>query len=382
MKTRRAFGAVLLATLVLAACSKEKDVDLPAELVDFKPTAKVQRIWSASFGSAEPELRLGLGLAADGDRVFGASHNGDVVALNAKDGRTAWRTKSRATLSAGPGAGAGLVVVGSSTGDVIALEATSGQERWRVRVNGELLAAPAASERAVVVRTVSGFLIGLNPADGRELWREEQQVPRLTLRGTSAPTLVGDTALCGFDNGRVLAIGATSGEVLWDAAIAPPRGRTELERLVDIDSSVKVNGADVFVVGFQGRAAMLALDTGQIWWSRELSSYRGLDFDDEAVYVSTSSGEVEALRRRTGVDLWKQAGLKFRRLSAPTAFGAFVVVGDLDGQLHWLDKATGVLAARVSLGGRISNAPLVVGESLIAVDDKGRVAAFRAAPGA
>jgi outer membrane protein assembly factor BamB len=370
---------VLAAATVLAACSKEKDVDLPAELVDFEPTLRVQRVWSTSMGGAEPTLRLGLGIASDGERVFAAGRGGDVAAFVAATGKAAWRVKTKAPLSGGPGYGDGLVVVGSSAGEVIALEAADGRERWRVKVGGEVLAAPAPAALAVVVRSVDGRLIGLSPQDGRELWREEQQSPRLTLRGTATPAVVGDTAICGFDNGRVLAVAASNGEIVWDAAVSPPRGRTELERLVDIDAAIKVSGADVFVVGFQGRAAMLALDSGQVWWSRELSSYRGLDFDDDAVYVSGAQGDVIALRRRTGIETWRQDALKFRRLSAPAVFGGFVVVGDLEGTLHWLDRTSGAFVARTSAGDRISASPLVVGDTLVVVDDDGRLSAFRPA---
>jgi outer membrane protein assembly factor BamB len=371
-------GLLLAATLLaLAACSKEKDVEPPAELVKFNQTLKVDRLWSASVSGDKPVLRLGLGLVADGERVYAAGHGGDVVALDLKSGKQAWRTRTKAELAGGTGAGYGLVVVGSSDGEVIALDEASGQERWRVRVGGEVLAAPAVAERAVLVRTVDGRLLGLAPADGHELWREEQQVPKLSLRGTGRPVISGDVALCGFDNGRVVAVNSSDGVSLWDAAVAPPRGRTELERLVDIDSAVKVAGADVFVVGFQGRVAMLALDSGQVWWSREASSYRGLDVDEESVYVSTSDGELLGLRRRTGVEVWRQSSLKRRGLSAPAVVGGSVVVGDFEGQLHWFDKATGTPQARTSAGGRISNAPLAVGDTLLVVDDSGKISAFR-----
>ena len=207
-------------------------------------------------------------------------------------------------------------------------------------------------------------------------------MPRLTLRGSGKPSVSGNLAVCGFDNGRVLAVNVGDGQILWEATVTPARGRTELERLVDIDSAVKISGNDVFVVGYQGRAAMLASDSGQVWWSRELSSYRGLDFDDDAVYVSTADGEVVALRRRTGVELWRQDAFKRRGLSAPSAVGDYVAIADFQGYVHWLDKATGTLVARTRAGDRVSNAPLVVGDALYVLDDEGRLTAFRPRPAA
>jgi outer membrane protein assembly factor BamB len=361
----------------VAGCSNDKDIEKPSELVDFKPTLTVDRVWSASAGGGDDVMRAGLAPAVAGETVYAAGRGGDVLALQRADGKSLWRSRTKAELTGGPGVGAGLVVVGSTDGEVIALDAKDGAERWRVALGGEVLSAPAVSEDAVVVRTVDGRLHGLAPADGKTLWREEQAIPRLTLRGAASPVIAGTTAVCGFDNGRAIAIDVRNGEMLWESLVAPARGRTELERMVDIDSAVKVSGADVFVTGFQGRVAMLALDNGQSWWSREISSHRGLDIDDDRVYVSTSEGDVAGLRRRTGVEEWRQDGLRRRGLSGPAAIDGFVVVGDGEGYLHWLDATTGAFVARGKAGGRVTNAPLVAGDLLLVQDDDGRLSAFR-----
>jgi outer membrane protein assembly factor BamB len=174
-----------------------------------------------------------------------------------------------------------------------------------------------------------------------------------------------------------MALNAADGAVLWEAAVAPARGRTELERLVDIDSAVRVIDNDIYVVGFQGRAAMLAIDSGQVWWSRELSSSRGLDVDAEDVVVSTSDGDVVSLKRRTGVEVWRQDALKRRNLSPPALVGAAVAVADFDGYVHWLDRSTGAMLARTRVGSRVSNAPLVANGLMVLIDDQGKLAAFR-----
>jgi outer membrane protein assembly factor BamB len=250
-----------------------------------------------------------------------------------------------------------------------------------VRLNGEVLSPPTISERVVAVRTVDGKLHGLAPQDGHELWNQEQQVPRLSLRGTSRPVVVGDLALCGFDNGKVLAVNMNDGSLQWEATIAPPHGRTELERLVDVDSAVKVVGQDVYAVGFQGRIAMLALDTGQIWWSHDASSYRGMGVDDETLYMASADGEIIALRRRTGAELWRQKALLHRGLSAIAVSDDAIITADFQGYVHWLDKASGALAARIQSGKvRVSNPPVVAGNLVLVMNDKGRITAFRATP--
>lgn len=382
---RRTVLAVAVASLLaaLGACSKkDKDVDPPAQLADFPATLRVQRAWDASVGGKGEKLRLGLGVATDGGRVFAAGHKGEVAAWDLQTGKTLWSVHTKAPLSGGTGAGEGLVVVGSSEGALIALNEKDGAERWRVKVNGEVLSAPEISPRAVFVRTVDGKLHALAPDTGKELWQYEQPSPRLTLRGTAKPVVTGDAVICGFDNGKVVALNIPDGSLLWESTIASAHGRTELERLVDIDSSVKVVQGNVYAVGFQGRVAMLALDSGQIWWAQDASSYRGLAADDDNVYVSTADGDVVALKRATGIEVWRQKGLAHRGLSAPVVLdNNTIAVADFKGYVHWLDKATGKFAGRAEAGGdRVSNPPVAVGDRVLVINDDGRVTAFKTSP--
>jgi outer membrane protein assembly factor BamB len=368
--------------LFIAACSKDKDIDTPAVLTPINATLKVDRVWGTSIPDKGAKvLRLGLGLAAEGDRVYAAGYKGEVIAFQRDSGRVVWSTKTKAPISGGPSASPDLVVVGTSAGEVIALTAADGKILWRVRLNGEILAAPAISDRVVAVRTVDGKLRALSPKDGHDLWTQEQQVPRLSLRGTSRPVIAGDLTLCGFDNGKVIAVNMNDGSLQWEATVAPPHGRTELERLVDVDSTPRVSGQDVFTVGFQGRVAMLALDTGQVWWSHDASSYRGIALDDDALYIANAAGEVVALRRRTGAEIWRQKALLHRGLSAVALTDNAVVTADYQGNVHWLDKATGELAARIPSGKvRVSNPPIVSGNMVFVINDAGRISAFRTTP--
>jgi outer membrane protein assembly factor BamB len=379
-----ALGALLTALFAIAACDKSKDVDEPAKLTNLtSPTLRVQHVWGSSAvdNRAAAKLRLGAGISMVDNRVYVAGHGGDVVALDLRTGRLLWRVKTRAPLAGGTAATADLLLVGSSDGQLFAFNAVTGDRRWNVRLNGEVLAAPAIADKLIAVRTVDGKLHGLSPTDGHELWAAEQQVPRLSLRGTAQPLIVGDVVLCGFDNGKVLAVNGNDGSVQWEATVTPPHGRTELERLSDIDSAVSVSGHDVYAIGFQGRVAMLALDNGQIWWSHEATSYRGLSLDDDTLYVADSNGQVAALKARTGAEVWRQKSLQYRGLSGLGVMDTAVVAGDYQGYVHWIDKATGALIARERSGKtRISNPPLVAGNMVLVVNDRGDVNAYRVTP--
>jgi outer membrane protein assembly factor BamB len=371
------------AVFTLAACDKkDKKVDQPAELTNIaSPTVRIDKVWGASVGGGGEKLRLGLGLTAVNDRLYAAGRDGEIAAFDLKTGKPIWRTKTKLELTGGTGASDQIVVVGSGDGLVLALAASDGKERWRAEVHGEVLSAPAVADKEVVVRTVDGKLRALAASDGAELWTAEQQIPKLTLRGLATPVIARELAISGFDNGRVLAVSLADGSTVWDSPVSPSHGRTELDRLNDIDSAVKVVGDEVFVVGFQGRAAMLAIDSGQIWWTRDVSSYRGVDVDDEQMYVSSSTGELVALKRRSGVEVWRNDLLKFRSLSAPVVVGDYVVVADLDGYVHWFDRATGTIAGRAKTGGdRVTNPPLAVNDMLYLINDEGDVSALRAKP--
>src|ERR1700736_2525628 len=238
----------LAALLIAAGCSKDKDVEPPAVLVKFPVTLPMKKLGSEGVGGGKKQLvlRLGLGPAVDNGVVFAASHKGEVLAASLDTGRHLWVKKLKIPISAGRGAGAGLVVVGSSKGTVVTLDGATGRELWRARLNSELLSAPAMNEKVVIIRSVDGRLHGLNAHSGKELWSVEQQVPRLSLRGTATPIINKEVAISGFDNGKVMAVSLTTGDTGWDTALATPHGRTELDRLVDIDSAVRVVGDNVF----------------------------------------------------------------------------------------------------------------------------------------
>ena len=376
-------AAALAALVLIAACSKEKNIDEPAKLTPLPhPSVQVKHLWGHNMGDKKAAvLRLGQGVSIADNRVYAAAHKGEVVAIDLNNGRVLWHVKTGVPLSGGTASSPELVVVGASDGQLLALDPGNGHSRWKVRLNGEVLAPAAISARLVAVRTVDGKLHALSAEDGHELWVTEQQVPRLSLRGTASPVISGDLVLCGFDNGKVVAVSATDGSVQWEATVTPPHGRTELERLDDIDSPVRVSGRDVYAVGFQGKVAMLALDTGQVWWSHEDSSYRGLSLDEDTLYLADSDGIVAALKARTGAEVWRQNILLHRGLSPIAVMDDTVVVGDFQGYLHWLDKASGAPAARIATGGaRISTQPLVIGDILVVVNDRGQINAYRVKP--
>jgi outer membrane protein assembly factor BamB len=378
-----AFAALLLSS---AGCSwvtglfssSDKD-SKPAVLQDFKETLRVRKVWSAGIGSGGDGLRLALTPASDGTHVFAAGHDGEVNSFEVESGRRVWRIKTRLPLAGGPGVGNGHVVVGAANGVIVALRAEDGKQEWRAALGSEVLAAPAVGAKSAFVRTVDGKLVALSLADGSQSWFSQQSVPRLSLRGTGAAVVDRDTVICGFDNGHVAAYDARDGSVIWDLLLAPPSGRTEVERLSDLNAAVWVAGDDVYAVGYHGRVASLTRRSGQVLWSQDFSSYAGLGADLNNVYVAGDAGQLVAFERSSGREIWRREELRNRDLTAPVPFGSSVVVGDLDGYVHWFDPQTGAPQARVRAdSSRISAAPLVVNDIIYVQSDDGELVAYRA----
>jgi outer membrane protein assembly factor BamB len=375
---------IVLLPLILTsgACAmfgggNEDPIEPPAELVDFESRLDVRRVWNARVGSSAEGLRLRLAPATDGTRIYAGSHDGQVAAFEAETGRRVWATRTRLPLSAGPGYGGGVLAFGSNDGDLITLDAATGEERWRLQVGGEVLASPAIGGGIVVLRTVDGRLRGYSALDGRLLWTVEHPVPSLTLRGTTAPIISGTTVVAGFDNGRLGAYDLTTGEVRWEAPLTTPTGRSELERLVDLSADLVVVGRDVYAAGYNGRAVSVALETGLVLWQQELSSYAGVGADWNSIYVTTDVGEIVALDQAGGTQRWRQSALRLREVTAATAYRSSIVVGDLEGYLHWLDPLDGSFLARERVGSRrIDAPPLVVGNHVYAQTEDGTVAAY------
>ena len=382
MSSRRV-GFILLLVLgcFLGACDNSKDIDPPAKLVDIKPVLKVKKLWTEGLSSRKAKkLLLALQPTVSSGVVYVASHDGKVEALTADSGKLLWKAKTKLQLSAGPAMSDGVVVVGASNGVLLALDATTGREKWRVQMSGEVLAKPLIAHGLVVVRTVNNRLQAMNVADAKVRWTIEETVPKLTLRGTATPILADNLVITGFDDGKVIATDLETGDQVWSVVVDTPTGRTELEKLADVDAAAASAGRDVYVVGYHGRVAMLDQTNGQIWWAQDASSYRGLAIDDANLYVSGADGTVTGVKRTNGAQLWEQKALHQRGLTAPAVSGDAVIVGDYDGYVHWLSIKDGSLMARVSAGNRISNAPVVAEGKVFVQTDKGELLVYEAKP--
>lgn len=285
--------AALLTLAVLAAGCSSKDTKEPepAELTKFEAEISLKKEWSRSIGEGQGKTYNLLTPVVYGDQIYAADVEGLVVSMDRLTGKVNWKKKLDTPVSGGVGAGYGLVLVGTLRGEVLALDVSTGEERWRSQVSSEVLAAPAVNGDIVLVQTQDDRLIALEMDTGAQRWSYESSPAVLTLRGTGAPLLTNQLAVAGLSSGKVVALDTRRGLPVWEQRVAIPQGRSELERVVDIDGGLLLSGGTLYVTSYQGRAAALELESGRVLWQRDASSYSGAALGYGSVYLSLADGD-------------------------------------------------------------------------------------------
>lgn len=347
----------LTSLLMVSACTSitdmQKDIservfgqepaNPPEPLLDIKETASAKILWQAKVGASgifdfTPVVEAGY--------VYVASAEGELAKLDVSNGKQAWRVNAGEKLTGGVGVGGSLVLVGTQKGVVYAYD-IAGKLQWKSRLSSEVLSAPKYFDGMVIVRTGDSRIYGINANDGSRKWVYDRTSPALTLRSSAGVVVDGGAVYAGFAGGKLAAIRADNGKILWEASVAQPKGVTEIERIADITSLPVVDGPLVYAVAYQGRIAAVDRATGRVVWNRDISSLSGLNIESSRIFVSHAAGSVYALDYATGKTFWRQAALKNRQLTAPLPMGALIAVGDFEGNVHFLNREDGAFVARV-----------------------------------
>jgi outer membrane protein assembly factor BamB len=350
----------------------------PAELVDFQPTVFLERIWSVDVNSTIHKYWPTLRPAASDDKIFVADHEGQVTALGLADGQRLWSVDLNTSLSGGVGYGANMVMLGTIDGQILVLNANSGSLMWTAQLSSEVLSSPQSDGEIVAVQTVDNKLYAFNASNGEQLWQYNGDMPILTVRGTSAPLIAKKMVLTAFDSGKLLAFNGQNGSIIWEMRLALPKGRTELERMIDIDGELLLMGDVIYSVSYQGRLAALSRGTGRTLWLQDSSSLHSPAHNNDNVFVTESGDIVRAFHAGSGQLAWVNEALSLRQLTAPNVLGNTLVVADVDGYIHLLDPQNGDFVGRIKGDRRgFSAPPLVVDDRLILQANDGSISAYR-----
>lgn len=370
-----------------AAAKKAQE---PAELVKFEPSVKVDKLWSTGVGKGEGHIGVRQRPAVADGKVYAAAITGGVHALDLQTGKRVWEYKPKKEerndrkfkqrLSGGPGVGEGLVVIGTLSGDVIALNQADGTEKWRAKVPNEVIAAPAIAQSLVLVRSNDGRVSAFDAATGERRWFHAEEGPTLSVRG-NAPIVTGPgVVFVGNDVGTLSALALQDGRPLWEQAIGVPEGRTELERMSDVDGAPVLDGTTLYETSFKNETLALEGPSGRPLWTRDHGGAGGPGVSSSVVVVADNAGSVWGLDKSSGAAMWSQAALARRSLTGVAIQGDYAVVGDYKGYLHWLKLSDGALAARARAGrDTLLAQPLVVDGILLVQNTDGDITAFRLA---
>ncbi len=358
----------------------DSESEPPAPLTEYKPEVEIDVLWKESIGSGKDKQFLKLNLAVSSGKLFAAAKEGLVQARALETGQLAWEFESEYSFSAATGIGSHTVILGTSGAKVVALSQSTGEELWVSQVSSEVLATPVIANGVVIVRTTDGRIVALDESNGSELWSFEKSVPALSIRGMGTPIIVNDKVIAGYANGKLVALQLNTGKSLWEITLAIPTGRSEVERLIDLDTDLIESDGVVYLSSYNGGTAAVSIEDGKgLWRNDDISAYAGLSNDWRYLYLSDSASDVRQIEQRTGRGLWKQDKLHFRSLTAAVVYDDYVVVGDYEGFVHWLARNDGRQLNRIQIASEaVDSRPVVVNNIVYIYAKDGTLAALKA----
>ncbi|MEM1081545.1 MAG: outer membrane protein assembly factor BamB [Pseudomonadota bacterium] len=369
-------------SLVMTGCGLfgggEPEEDDPLELVEFEQQLDIEELWSVSAGKGVDRRASNLHPEFSNGLLWVADSEGRLIALEAESGNRRFDYDLDMDVSSGPSVFNDRVLLGTFEGQLLNVNAGSGEIEWRAQLSSEILAKPILQDGIVVVRCIDGRVFGLNAESGNREWVYDRSIPVLTLRGNSTPLVRGGQMFLGYDDGTVVAIRISDGTLLWEARVSSPEGRSQLDRLADIDGSLVIVGRDLYAVTRHGRMASVALDSGRIQWVKDVKSHSGISVARTQLATTDIDDSIWVVDRQSGDTIWRSEDLLRRGLTQPVAMADQWVVADREGYLHWLDASTGQLTARVRASrDRPAEKPMVIGNTLYLFDVDGRVSAWQ-----
>lgn len=370
---------LLITSLLLLSCSSKDNSEPPAPLTKIEQALRVKVDWKTNTGAGIESGSYNMRPLLLRDQIFSVDTEGLIKSIDAKSGRVNWSTRTELSAITGLAGTAEVILASSRDGELNAYNIVKKdlELRWSTRLKGEIRALPLIDNSQIFVRTVDGKLSAISLDNGSIQWTISRRVPALSLTGNSQPAVIGELVIAGFDDGKISAFSRTDGQTVWETTVSNPSGRTEIERMVDLDGQFILKDGIIYISSYQGRLAAIQAIDGNVLWSRKFSSYQSIIADEEALYLSDDDSHIWSIDRRTGSAFWKQEVLHARKITAPLLNGDKLVVADLEGYIHWLNKSDGALRGRVQpTNSRHIAQPLVWGDRIMVIDSEGTLSSL------
>ena len=359
------FVLIVSVVINLLACAGAVDnAEPPALLVEFQESASLNVLTEIDIGDNSINFSASSSLELEQD-IVSVTAKGLLTVFNKKSSAVRMQKDLELKYASAIGGNKNIYILGTRSGLVYAIEPSSATVLWKSRVSSEVLARPVVSDKTVIVKTVDGQLTALDVDSGKEKWIYKREVPALSVRGNSEPLLMQDKVISGLDNGKIVIVNLDTGILFWEKTITVPRGRTEIERLVDIDADLLVNNNVIYIAGFQGRIVALDIQSGDFLWTKKMSVTHNMTFEDNKLYVTDSMSHVWALDAATGATIWKQSVFTARKLSSPVLINDYLLLTDFEGYLHVIAKADGHQVSRLNVDDSgITSAPVIFNDKI------------------
>lgn len=388
MKTRLILIGVWAAILV--ACSAPKMVTEPTILTPLDSHYTLQKQWQIKTETMPNRDSEGLFFAEDAHHLYVASATGYLVSLQKKNSsrwtdQVIWESKFSAPIVSGPAKAGSSLFIGTAKGQLIAISTLDGHQLWQTQLSSEVMSYPLIIDQRIITRTVDGKLYAVNITNGDVLWVAEHQMPSLSLRGAPAVIYQEGTLYVAWESGTVQALSAKSGALLWETRIAVPKGRTDLERMVDIQARLVIQDNRLFALGFHGKLVSINPENGNFYFVKEVSGYRDFVVDDRAIYVVDDEDIIHAFDLSNGTKIWRQEAFKRRLVGDLNLYKDELLVVDGWGYVHWINKVQGIESSRFKHsndygdGNRILRVK-VEGTALTLLDDEGVITRYSVKP--
>lgn len=304
--------------------------------------------------------------------LYQAEEDGTVSAVNPNTGKEIWSVKRGLKITAGPSIIDNKLIIAARQ-FIVAFDLNDGSELWRQSLSSEVVSLPKGAGTTIVAHALDESITALSSQNGQILWQANHSTPALTLRTKSAPALAQDKVIAGLASGRVVALNLYSGMIEWEYTLATSRGRSELQRMVDISADPIIIDETAYIIGYQGKLAALNLEDGTLQWERNISSHQNMAHDQNTLYITDDEYHLWAVDRYTGTTIWKQDQLANRYVTNPSYFQNMLVVADRGGYIHWLNSQTGHLLGHAQTGEKFYSAPVAANDFLIVNSKNGKL---------
>lgn len=381
MKGGVVWVALLLGFISLSGCGlfgSEKNTRPPISLKPIKPTLVVEKIWTAHVGDGNGGYFLRLKPYISNQVLYAASYDGHVVAINLKSGAHLWSINIGHHLVGGVSGGEGMLFVGGQDGMLFGVNLKRRNVLWKTRLSSKVISISNTSGNVVIAHVNDGKLFAINTSTGNINWTYSYQEHMLIMHGKSQPIINSGLVISGFSDGKLIAFNISDGSTVWALKAGEPSGPTEVQQLDGVDGRIIIADGLVFAAPYHGNAVAVQASNGQILWTHPMTSYAGLAVNKGAVFITDAGSDIWALDRSDGASLWRQGGLHFREVTAPTVVGQSIVVGDFAGYLQWMSTKTGAFVARERVDSSgIQAAPIAIGKVVYVQTAAGTLAAYR-----